>query len=78
MVSNHNHSKIEMIRNNGRVINKILEVKRETSRVIKKRKLLNTRAINNNNKKKVREKCYEQSMENKETMMNDYDLKPRI
>ena len=73
-----NHSKMEMICNNGQVINKILEVTRQTSRVTKKRKLLDTKTINNNNKKKIREECYEQSLENKETMMNDYDLKPRI
>ena len=29
-----NHSKMEMVRNNGEVIYKILEVKRQTSRVI--------------------------------------------
>jgi len=47
-----NHSKMEMIRNNGQVINKILEVTRQTSRVIKKRKLLDTKTINNNKKRK--------------------------
>ena len=73
-----NHSKMEMVRNNGQVINKILKVTRQTSRVIKKRKLLDTKTINNNNKTKIREEYFEQSLENKETMMNDYDLKPRI
>ena len=76
--SAHNHSKMEMIRNNGQVINKILEVKRQTSRVIKKRKLQDSKTINTIKKQKIRDKCYEQSLENKETMMDDYDLKPRI
>ena len=78
--SAHNHSKMEQIRNNGQVINKILEVTRQTSRVIKQGELLDTKTItiNNNKKKKIREECYEQSLENKETMMDDYDLKPRI
>ena len=34
----HNYSKMERIRNNGKVINKIIEMKRNTRRVIKKRK----------------------------------------
>ena len=72
----HNHSKMEMIRNNGKVINKIIEVKRKTRRVIK-RKLLDASTIKNNKKQKTREKYYEQSMENNETMTNDYDSKPR-
>ena len=49
-----NHLKMEMVRNNGQVINKILEVIRQTSRGIKKRKLLDTKTINNNNKKYVK------------------------
>ena len=36
----HNRSKIEMIRNNGKDINKIVEVKRKTTRVIKNRNYL--------------------------------------
>ena len=35
----YNHSKMEIIRNNGKVINKIIEVKRNTRRVQKKRKI---------------------------------------
>ena len=37
----HNHSKMEMIRNNGKVINKIIEIKRNT-----KRKTIGPRTIN--------------------------------
>ena len=72
----YKHSKMEMIRNNGKVINKIIEVKRKTRRVIK-RKLLDASTIKNNKKQKTREKYYEQSMVNNETMMNAYDLNPR-
>ena len=48
----HNHSKIEMIRNNGKVINKIIEVKRNTRRVRKKRKSIDAKTINNQKKRK--------------------------
>ena len=34
-----------MIRNNGKVINKIIELKRNTRRVQKKRKLIDTKTI---------------------------------
>ena len=73
----HNNSKIEIIRNNDKVINKIIEVKRNTKRVQKKRKLIDG-TTTKNKKQKAREKCYENSIENNETMMNDYDLYPRI
>ena len=52
----YNHSKMEMIRNNGKVINKIIKVKRKTTRVIEKRKLLGATTIKNNKKQKAREK----------------------
>ena len=71
----HNHSKIEMIRSNGKVINKIFEVKRKTRRVQMKRKSIDATTII---KKKAREIYYEDPIENSETMMNDYDLYPRI
>ena len=35
-----------MIRNNGKVINKIIEIKRNTRRVINKRKTIDPRTIN--------------------------------
>ena len=41
-----------MIRNNSKVINKVIEVKRKTSRVIKKRKLLDATTIKNNKNRK--------------------------
>ena len=41
----HNHSKIEIIRNNGKVINKIIGVKRNTRRVIKKRKPIDAKIM---------------------------------
>ena len=47
----HNHSKMEMIRNNGNVINKIIETKRNTRRVINKRKTIDTKTINKERKK---------------------------
>ena len=42
----HYHSKMEMIRNNGKVINKIIEIKRNTRRVINKRKSIDAKTIN--------------------------------
>ena len=42
----NNHSKMEMIRNNGKVINKIIEIKINTRRVINKRKTIGPRTIN--------------------------------
>ena len=42
----HNHSKIETIRNNGKVINKIIKIKRNTRRVINKRKTIDAKTIN--------------------------------
>ena len=74
----NNHSKMEMIRNNGKVINKIIEIKRNTRRVINKRKSIDTKTINTERKKKAREECQEKSLENNETMMNDYELYPRL
>ena len=74
----HNHSKMEMIRNNGKVINKIIKIKRNTRRVINKRKSIDTKTINTERKKKAREECYEKSLENNKTMMNDYELYPRL
>ena len=41
-----NHSKMEKIRNNGKVINKIIEIKRNTRRVINKRKSIDAKTIN--------------------------------
>ena len=41
----HNHSKMEMIRNNGKVLNKIIEVKRNTRSVINKRKSIDAKTI---------------------------------
>ena len=41
-----------MIRNNGKVINKIIEVKRNTRRVRKKRKSIDAKTINNQKKRK--------------------------
>ena len=40
-----NYSKMEMICNNGKVINKIIEVKRNTRRVINKRKSIDAKTI---------------------------------
>ena len=71
----NNHSKIGMIRSNGKVINKIFEVKRKTRRVQKKRRSIDATTII---KQKSRETYYEDPIENSETMMNDYDLYPRI
>ena len=42
----NNHSKMKMIRNNGKVINKIIEIKRNTRRVINKRKPIDAKTIN--------------------------------
>ena len=42
----HNHSKMEMIRNNGKIINKIIGIKRNTRRVINKRKSIDAKTIN--------------------------------
>ena len=50
----HNHSKMEMIRNNGKVINKIIEVKRNTRRVQKKRKSVDAKIIFKKNRKYVK------------------------
>ena len=74
----HNHSKMEMIRNNGKVINKIIEIKRDTRRVINKRKTIDAKTIKKERRKRTREECYENSIENNETMMNDYDLYPKF
>ena len=41
----HIHSKMEMIRINGKVINEIIEVKINTRRVQKKRKSIDTKTI---------------------------------
>ena len=46
----HNHLEMEMIRNNVKVINKIIEVKRNTRRVQKKRKSIDATTIKNKNK----------------------------
>ena len=46
----HNHSEMEMIRNNVKVINKIIEVERNTRRVQKKRKSIDATTIKNKNK----------------------------
>ena len=46
----YNHSKMEIIRNNGKVINKIIEVKRNTRRVKKKRKSIDANTINKQKK----------------------------
>ena len=46
----HNHSKMEIIRNNSKVINKIIEMKRNTRRVIKKRKSIDAKTIKKNTK----------------------------
>ena len=48
----HNHSKMERIRNNGKVINKIIEMKRNTRRVIKKRKSIDAKTINKEKNRK--------------------------
>ena len=53
----HNHSKIEIIRYNGKVINKIIEVKRNTKRVQKKHKSIDGTTIKNK-KQKASEKYY--------------------
>ena len=74
----HNYSKMEMIRNNGKVINKIIELKKNTRRVIKKRKSIDANTINKEKKQKVREECYENLIENNKNMINDYDLYLRI
>ena len=74
----HNHSKMEVIRNTGKVINKIIEVKRNTRRVQKKRKSIDAKTIKKQKKQKAREERYENLIGNNETMMNDYDLYPRI
>ena len=50
----HDHSKMEMIRNNGKVINEIIEVKRNTRRVIKKRKSIDAKTIKKERKKHVK------------------------
>ena len=42
----HNHSKMKMIHINGKVINKIIEIKRNTRRVINKRKSIDAKTIN--------------------------------
>jgi len=68
---------MEMIRNNGKVINKIIEIKRNTRRVINKRKSIDAKK-NTERKKKAHEECHEKSLENNETMMNDYELYPRL
>ena len=47
----HIHSKMEMIHNNGKVINKIIEIKRNTRRVINKRKTIDAKTINKERKK---------------------------
>ena len=41
----HNYSKMEMIRNNGKVIDKIIEVRRNIRRVQKKRKSVDAKII---------------------------------
>ena len=50
-----NHSKMEKIRNNGKVINKIIEIKRNTRRVINKRKTIDAKTLNKERKKRERE-----------------------
>ena len=50
----HNHSKLEMIRNNNKVINKIIEIKRNTKRFINKRKTIDAKIINKERKKGTR------------------------
>ena len=47
----HNSSKMEMVRNNGKVINKIIELKINIRRVQKKRKSIDTKTI-----KKIKKK----------------------
>ena len=68
---------MEMIRYNSKVINKTIEVKRITRRSINKRKTINAKTINKE-EKRIREEGYENSIENNETIMNDYNLYPRI
>ena len=50
----HDHSKMEIIHNNGKVINEIIEVKRNTRRVIKKRKSIDAKTIKKERKKHVK------------------------
>lgn len=59
---------MEIIRNNGKVKNKIIEVKRNTERVQKKRKSTDEKS----KRLKARDECFENSIVNKETMRNDY------
>ena len=56
----------------------LFSLSRNTRRVINKRKTIDAKTLNKERKKRAREECYENSIENNETMMNDYDLYPRI
>ena len=63
---------MEIIRNNGKVKKKIIEVKRNTRRVQKKRKSIDEK-IKKTKKQKARDEHFENSIKNNETKMNDYN-----